>query len=167
MISIKTTALSFTFLAAAVMLGDHARAESSKPAEPPAEVEQPVGVAAAASSCPGTRIEHIATPSSSAPEAFLDIFFDSSTGDNCAMMVGAGSAAGHASSIEVCLIRCKETSPGPTCTVDAEQCDSGAFHSFAGPVSIHAPGKCISAFGDLTFNGTTFFAELLGASHCG
>src|SRR3954471_20011357 len=111
MTTIKMTALSFTFSAASVMLGDHARAESSKTAEPPtAELEQPAELVTSSSSCSGTRIEHIATPSSSAPEAFLDIFFDSSTGNNCAMMVGAGSAAGHASFIDVCLIRCKETS---------------------------------------------------------
>lgn len=167
MTTIKMAVIPFAFLAVAVIHSGLVSAESSQTTEQPAAVEQPTGVAASLSSCPGTRIEHIPTPSSASPDAFLDVFFDSSTGNNCAMMVAAGSASGHASFIDVCLIRCKETSPGPTCTPDAEQCDSGAFHFFAGPVFVHAPGHCIQAFGDITFNGTTFFAELLGASHCG
>jgi hypothetical protein len=121
----------------------------------------------AGSSCPGTRIEHIPLKPGSPALGFLDVYFDSATGNNCALTVSAGSAAGKASSIDVCLIRCKETSPGPICTFDGESCDSGPFHSFAGPVFEHAPGHCISAFGDLQFGNTFVSAELSGATHCG
>jgi hypothetical protein len=166
---IKLIALPFAFLAAAVMHGGCVGAESGKEAEDPmAEAEPTAEVAAlSGSSCPGGRIEHIAMKSGSTTFAFLDVYFDSSTGSNCAMTVAAGSAAGHATSIDVCLVRCKETSPGKTCTFDGDSCDAGPFHSFAGPVFEHAPGQCISAFGDLTFSGITVSGDLVGATHCG
>lgn len=122
--------------------------------------------AAAGSRCPGRRIEHIPVKSGSRTLGFLDIFFDSVTGNNCAMTVATGNVSGHATFINVCLFRCKQTSPGPTCTFDAVQCDSGAFHFFAGPVSVHAPRRCISAFGDITFRGATGSGKLSGAKHC-
>ena len=128
---------------------------------------------AALSSCPGTRIEHIPMKSGLATYAFLDIYYDRSSGRNCAMTVSAGSAAGHATSIEVFLTRCRETSPSTRCTVDGtpqidpNPSDPGPFHTFAGPVLVSAPGKCIYAYGYLKFNSVEVFAQLPGASHCG
>jgi hypothetical protein len=167
MTTIKMAVLSFAFLAAAAVHSGRAGAEPGKAAEDPmAEAEHTADVAALSSSCPGVRIEHLPMTSGSTTYAFLDVYFDSSTGNNCAKTVSAGPAAGNASFIEVCLDRCTQTSPGSTCTADVEQCDRGAFHSFAGPVSVHAPGHCITAFGDLTFNNVFVSGELVGATHC-
>jgi len=174
MTTIKMVAIPFAFLAAAVIHGGCVGAESDQEAEEPmAEAEPTAEVAAALSSCPGGRIEHIPMNSGSTTLAFLDVFFDSSTGNNCAMTVAAGNASGHATSIDVLLVRCKETSPGPTCTFDGtpqtdpNPSDPGPFHFFAGPVLVNAPGHCIFAKGDLTFNGVTVHGFLPGAAHCG
>jgi hypothetical protein len=161
MTTTKMVAIPFAFLAAAVMYSGRASAE-----EPMAGVEDTAEVAAAASSCPGNQIEHIPVMSGSTTFGFLDIYFDSSTGNNCAMTTATGSASGHATFIDVCLFRCKQTSQGSACTVEVARCDPGAFHFFAGPVSVHAPGQCISAFGDITFNGVTGSGALRGATHC-
>ncbi|HEX7838863.1 MAG TPA: hypothetical protein VF469_15405, partial [Kofleriaceae bacterium] len=119
MTTIKMAVIPFTFLAAVVM---HAGCTGAKPGqeaeEPMAEAEPTEEVAVALTSCPGGRIEHIPMDSGSTTLAFLDVFFDSSTGNNCAMTVAAGNASGHASSIDVLLVRCKEASPGPTCTFE-------------------------------------------------
>jgi hypothetical protein len=165
----------FAFFAAGVMHGGCVGAESGKDGEDPtADTESaPDAVTALSSSCPGVRIEHIPMKSGSTTLAFLDIFFDSSTGNNCAMTVAAGSVSGHASAIDVLLVRCTETSPSLTChfdgspQVDPNPSDPGPFHFFAGPVSVHAPGHCIFAQGHLTFNGVTVQGFLPGASHCG
>lgn len=167
MTMIKTIVLPFAFLGAAVMHSGRAGAEPGQAAkESLAGAEQTAELGALATSCPGVRIEHIPMKSGSTTYAFLDVYFDSSTGNNCARTVSAGPAAGNASFIDVCLIRCTQTSPGPTCTVDAKQCDGGDFHSFAGPVFVHAPGTCISAFGDLAFGNVFVSGELAGATHC-
>lgn len=167
MTTIKMVAIPSVFLAAAVMYAGCMGAETDQEAAVPT-----IAVSAALTSCPGVRIEHIPMNSGSTTLAFLDIFFDSSTGNNCAMTVAAGSASGHASSIDVFLVRCKETSPGP-CTFDGtpktdpNPSDPGPFHFFAGPVLVNAPGHCIFAVGDLTFNGVTVHGSLPGAAHCG
>jgi hypothetical protein len=167
MTTIKLVAVSFACLAAAVMHSGSAGAEPGKETQGPMGEAENTAEAAplAASSCSGSRIEHIAMGPPT--YGYLDIYFDSSTGNNCAMAVASGAASGHASFIEVCLARCKQTSPGATCTPDEEECDAGPYHFFAGPVFVHAPGQCISAFGELTFNGVTVSAALPGASHCG
>lgn len=163
MTTIKLTAILFTFFAAAVMHDGPAGAEPSKEIEGPMADAEHTPEAAALSSCPGILRNQIAMKSGSTTLGFLNVYFDSSTGDNCAMTVAAGPASGHATFIDVCLARCTQTSPGSGCTADAEQCDAGDFHFFAGPVFVHAPGHCISAAGILTFNGSTVSADLPAA----
>src|ERR1700753_2807932 len=162
--------LSFAFLGAAVMHGGWAGAEPGKTdGNPTAEIEDTAGAVALASSCSG------GAHRAHSDDVGLDdlclsrcLFrqFDSSTGNNCAMTVAAGPAYGHASFIDVVLYRCKQTSPGPTCTYDADPGDPGEYQFFAGPVSVHAPGRCISAFGELTYGNVTVYGELAGAKHC-
>jgi hypothetical protein len=170
MTTIKMAAVSFACLAAAVMHSGSAGAEPGKETQGSigAEDENTAEVAPlSASSCSGTRIEHIPMRSGSTIYAYLDVYYDSSTDDNCAMTVGNGAAYGHATEIDVCLARCTQTSPGATCTPDAEPCDPGAYHSYAGPVIVHAPGRCISAAGYLIYDGIFVSGQLPGATHCG
>lgn len=167
MTTIKMMVISFTFLVTAVMHAGCMDAESDpEAARSMAEAEHTTEVAASGSSCPGNLIQSIPVKSGSSTFGSLDIYFDSSTGNNCAKTTATGSASGNATFIDVCLTRCKETSSGPNCTVDSIQCDPGAFHFFAGPVFEHAPGQCISANGDIVFNGVQAFGDLPGASHC-
>ncbi len=167
MTTIKSAAILFTCLTAAFMYGGRVSAEpSTKTQELTAEVEHAAEAAASGTSCPGNLIQSVPVTSGSSTFGSLNIYFDSSTGNNCAMTVATGNAAGNASFIEVCLTRCKETSPGPSCTTDLIVCDPGAFHFFAGPVSVHAAGQCISANGEIVFNGVPARASLQGATHC-
>lgn len=167
MTTIKIVAIPFMFLAAAVMHGGCASTEpGTQTEEPTADVDHAAAAAASESSCPGNLIQSVPVTSGSSTFGSLDIYFDSSTGNNCAMTVATGSVSGHASFIEVCLTRCKETTQGPDCTTDEVVCDPGPYHFFAGPVSVHAPGQCISADGEIVFNGISARKSLEGATHC-
>lgn len=173
MTMIKMAVLPFTFLAAVVHGGCVGAESGIETEEQMAESAPTAETAASLSSCPGVRIEHIPMKSGSTTLGFLDVYFDGSTGKNCAMTLAAGSASGHATSIDVFLTRCKQTSPSLTCTFDGtpvfepNASHPGPFHSFAGPVLLSAAKKCIYAEGGLTFNGVTVFVRLPGASHCG
>lgn len=121
-----------------------------------------------AAGCSGTRIEHIPVKYGSSTYGYLDVYYNSATGKNCAMTRTTGAAYGNASYIDVYLARCTQTSSGSTCTVDSSVTDSGAFRYYAGPVSLSAANRCIFADGFIIYNGKAAYARTYpAASHCG
>jgi hypothetical protein len=166
-----------TIVAAAALLtgcvGAETEDDMSYEDEPEARVESEAeGTAALASSCSGTLIEHIPLKNGTATYGYLDVYYNGSTGKNCAMTRAAGSAYGNATRISVVLIRCQQTTSGSNCTYDPAAgdrvVDDGAYHYYAGPVELSAAGRCIWAAGDLWYNGVKVHAQTSPlASHCG
>jgi hypothetical protein len=135
----------------------------------------------ATGSCPGSRIEHVPVKVGTTVLSYLNVYYDSSTGKNCARNDKTSVMAGNPSYTYVVLQRCSQTVPGSSCTVTAEQEDPalGAWDtwyvSYAGPVTVSAAGHCIHAMAassDSWFQGPPLYTPYFGstspyASHCG
>lgn len=74
----------------------------------------------------------------------IHIYYDSSTGENCAV-AAAGSALSGRSGIymSVTIFKCAETSTSPTCTYVSSDVDHDYYYYYAGPVTMYAPHNCI------------------------
>ncbi|MFG2882992.1 hypothetical protein ACGFYV_11935 [Streptomyces sp. NPDC048297] len=98
----------------------------------------------------------------------IHLFYDSSTGRNCAVNV-ATSAGGYGTSERtmVYLAECSGTTLS-SCTSSfiTSDIDSGYFAYYAGPVSIPAAGHCILVSGAREHNGVNAGAQF-GPVHCG
>jgi len=111
---------------------------------------------ASAAWCSGTRIEHLPIGSSDNrlpygyTVAHLDVYWNGSTGKNCAMVVGYGQYYGRLLGAGVGLRSCGETRPSRSCTTRYEDHDYGQFHYYAGPVYVEARRRCIYAYGQAT-----------------
>ena len=83
----------------------------------------------------------------------LKVFYNGSTGNNCAQFEHVGPAAGVTRYTSVLLQRCSQVNPGNGCTVTAQQFDEGNYSSYAGPVSVYAPNNCVRAYGEIYWAG--------------
>jgi hypothetical protein len=111
---------------------------------------QATGPAAAATGpCAGSRIAHIGAYESGTILSWLNIYWDSSTGKNCARddKDSAASTYGYPGLADVWLARCSQSTQGNTCTVVAQVEDSQwTYKYYAGPVYMPAAGHCIDSF---------------------
>ena len=130
---------------------------------------------AQAAGCSGTLIEHRAIRGDRTGNLFgyLDVYYDSSTGRNCARAVSSSRTWGVRKPMFVGLYKCSQTNPG-RCSVVARAEDRsgqryGSYQYYAGPVSLHAKGHCIAARGDIIFkgeHGDGLTPNYPGGSHC-
>ncbi|MFE0457850.1 hypothetical protein ACFW1A_01150 [Kitasatospora sp. NPDC058965] len=105
----------------------------------------------------------------------LYVYYDSSTGDNCA--VNVANSAGYYGTLtykDVTLKECAETSPSvschPTSTVADPTTPYTRYYDYAGPVRLHAPGHCIYADGTLSNPANNYLAVAVvnpQATFCG
>ncbi|MER5629395.1 hypothetical protein [Streptomyces nitrosporeus] len=81
------------------------------------------------------------------------VYYDSSTGRNCAVTV-KNSTGGYGSTswTSVTLAVCKTSTAGSPCYTDGQPTvtDGGYYKQYAGPVSVSAAGKCIKLFGQIS-----------------
>lgn len=131
--------------------------------------------------CPGSRIEHVPVKVGTTVLSYLNVYYDASTGKNCARNDKTGVMAGSPSYTYVLLQRCSQTVQGSSCTVTAEQEDPALgdwdtwYVSYSGPVFVSAANHCIHAMAassDSWFQGppsrTPYFGSTSPyASHCG
>ncbi|GIH21538.1 hypothetical protein Raf01_97100 [Rugosimonospora africana] len=142
--------------------------------------------AQAANGCSGSRIEHIAMHDDTYGYlmAYLDVYYDSSTGNNCAATVATGDLSyGVLKGMYVILVKCSQTTPNRTsCTNIGSQRDPasagtyGNYYYYAGPVTVYSPNNCIFAEGSIEsyWNngatthsyGSTRVSTGYQASHC-
>lgn len=96
------------------------------------------------SACHGALRRSIAA----APYAELDVYWEASTGMNCAMMVHTGAAYNKPAKTSVSITRLGK-SAGSTVTAT----NRGTFRFYAGGVRVKARGVCISATGTMEYKG--------------
>lgn len=96
--------------------------------------------------------------------AALKVFYNGSTGNNCAQFEHLGPAAGVTRYTSVLLQRCSQTAPGNGCTVNAQAFDEGYYSSYAGPVHVYAPNNCVRARGQIDWGGAirTVWTPVIG-----
>ncbi|WP_157538025.1 hypothetical protein [Kitasatospora azatica] len=100
----------------------------------------------------------------------VHLYYDSATGNNCAVNVKAGSLYGISSYVDVTLEECAQDS-GSSCTTVAISADPGGasplYKYYAGPVSVPGRGHCIRLFAETdNANSTDDGTIYLGPFHC-
>lgn len=124
-------------------------------------------------SCVGTLVQHTALKgdSSGTVLGYLDIYWDSATGQNCAMTQSSSATYGVAKSMTVEMWECVTDTPnansdcsgvGGTGVSDF----SLSFRYYAGPVSTPGSGHCIDALGQVIMSNGDLAEYDTGASHC-
>ncbi len=125
-----------------------------------------VGVAPAAEAgsgtCGGSLIARkVAHDGNGTAVGELVVYYNSSTGNNCARFNHLGPSYGVARETNVFIERCLTNNPNNDCfnTGGPSDYDNGTYAYYAGPVSVHAPNKCVRAFGYILWNGARRNAE--------
>jgi hypothetical protein len=105
-------------------------------------------------SCSGTLVIHKNLNYSGTKIGELDVYFNSSTGVNCAKMNHGGPTWGVARETWAYIGKCEETNPTGTChlVTDDKDLDPDARY-YAGPVSVNAGNHCITASGYIYWQG--------------
>ncbi|MFJ3716678.1 hypothetical protein [Streptomyces sp. NPDC090057] len=124
---------------------------------------------AAAYGCAGSEIDTYAVKTSGGTQySTIHLFYDSSTGNNCAVNVattagGYGTAEKTMVNISVCSGTTLSSCVGGQITNKA---DVGNYQYYAGPVSVHAANHCILVSGSREHNGVNA-GNQWGPVHCG
>ncbi|WP_225850067.1 hypothetical protein [Streptomyces sp. HPF1205] len=95
--------------------------------------------------CSGSEIgSYPVTTSGGTNYGTIHIYYDSSTGNNCAVAVGSSAVSGKSDIyMSVTVFKCAETSISPTCTYVSSDIDHDYYYYYAGPVTMYAPSNCI------------------------
>ncbi|MGC0313198.1 hypothetical protein [Kitasatospora acidiphila] len=128
------------------------------------------GTASASSwGCSGTEVASypLVRPDTGTTYSYVHLFWDSSTGYNCAVNVKVGSLYGVQTSTSVELDECAQDAPGNCTVVGNPAVDNGAYSYYAGPVRVYGQGHCIQLKAD-TWDQDDNLAgyNSLGGYHC-
>jgi hypothetical protein len=128
---------------------------------------------AATGNCAGSLIESRNLNVGGKKVGELDVYYDRSTGKNCARMNHAGETWGKRLTTRVWIGICSETEPNDeVCHYDpaTDAVDQGAYRYYAGPATtkVSAAGRCIAASGYLWIDGRRYAARTKPwVGHCG
>ena len=89
----------------------------------------------------------------------LDVYYNSSTGYNCAYTQGFGVARGTSTVKGVTIYGCSNSKPASGCNSPREVTDEGNYLYYAGPVGVYAKGKCIAAIGHIAWKGKDYYTD--------
>ena len=104
--------------------------------------------ASAATSCSGSLIRSQTIKNSAGTAiAYLRVYWNSSTGRNCAETRHASSTWGKSRKTAVYIVKCTQTTPTGCTETTADDYDGGYFKYYAGPVSVYSPKNCVRASG--------------------
>lgn len=125
-----------------------------------------------ATACSGSLIESRNLVYGTTKIGELDVYYNSSTGRNCAKMNHAGPTWGHALPTYVYISVCYETVAGGKCTQipGSQDDDYGTYAYYAGPVDTQTSsrGRCIAATGYITYAGYNRWVPISPyPGHCG
>ncbi|GHO93892.1 hypothetical protein KSF_039400 [Reticulibacter mediterranei] len=113
----------------------------------------------------------------------VDLYYNRSTGYNCAWTRASGPASSGTKEMRVFLDVCGKAvgdpsdhtapsgttnKPGVPCNPSEQDYDTGNYHSYAGPVAVSAKGVCIAITGSIQWKGTVYWGGSDSkTSHCG
>jgi hypothetical protein len=125
------------------------------------------------SSCVGTLVQDtpLVGETSGKTLGYAELYWDASTGQNCAMTVSNSATWGVSKYMGVWLTRCLTDTPSTTVACAPEGSNtpskygSGTFSYYAGPVSVSAAGYCVSFMGEIAYNNEVAVYDSPG-SHC-
>ncbi|MEU2627847.1 hypothetical protein [Kitasatospora sp. NPDC007106] len=123
---------------------------------------------AGAYGCAGGEIDTSPVKAGSTTFGTIHPYYDPSTGDNCAVNV-ATSAGGYGVDkyTAMTIIRCKQTPPTGTCSIDDVRVGAKEYKYYAGPVKLQAADHCINVVGRVDYNGSYASGGSVGGVHCG
>jgi hypothetical protein len=85
----------------------------------------------------------VRTPSG-AVFSYVHLYWNGSTGKNCAVNVKTGSLYGIATNTGLVITECVEDTPGGNCNpLGKDDPQNGNFRYYAGPVSVSGVGHCV------------------------
>jgi hypothetical protein len=133
---------------------------------------------ASAAGCSGNLVGHHPVRNAAGELlAHVDIYYDSSTGYNCARLNSYDGWWGRRKWMYIELYTCRETTdPGDSCTQYGSGSryfdnDGGDFQYYAGPVSVYGRGHCIGwnalSWKQPSSGSAAGNAQENGAGHCG
>ena len=124
-------------------------------------------------SCVGTLVQD--TPligeQSGKTLGYAELYWDASTGQNCAMTVSSSATWGIPKDMGVWLTRCltdtpsSETVCAPENSNTPSKYDDNTYSYYAGPVSIPGAGYCVTFMGEIAYNNEVAVYDSPG-SHC-
>lgn len=124
--------------------------------------------------CVGSLVEGDALRTSTGTVlGYLNIYWDASTGQNCATVTSSSLDWGISKPMGVAIVECQTDTPNTACNAigpgivkDPPAGPGNPNYSYnAGPVSVPAVGHCIRAGGEVIFNGQTALYNT-PTSHC-
>jgi hypothetical protein len=115
----------------------------------------PATAADAATSCSGNLVLTKDLMYNQTKIGELDIWYNSSTGVNCAKMNHGGPTWGVARDTWVYIAKCRATTNTGTCEVTADDHQEQVVQYYAGPVSVTAGSHCVQANGWIYWDGAT------------
>jgi len=119
--------------------------------------------------CSGSQIDTYNVNHGSTLFGVVHLYYNSSTGKNCAVTVKtAAGGYGTKSQIDVVIDRCATpgSHPGYDCYSLAKVDDSGNYAEYAGPVSLSAAGSCIAVYGYVSTPNYVSADVQTGPVHC-
>lgn len=115
-----------------------------------AAVVQAHPAAAATGSCPGTQIASYPVTYETLRMGTIYLYWDASTGENCAENVAYGSFYGRSGKdMSVSLSACAYDAQGDCQTVGTVHYDNGEYLYYAGPVFVSAEHLCVVVYGQI------------------
>lgn len=111
--------------------------------------------------CGGNLIDYKPIMAGSKQIGQLQLYYNNSTGKNCAIAYHGGDTWGVRSYTYVVLQTCPSAACSSARIVASED---GQFRYQAGPIRTDGAGKCVAGYGQIRYNGTDYSAITSG--HC-
>ena len=105
--------------------------------------------------------------------SYVHLFYDPSSGDNCAVNVKTGSLYGTPTLTKVKLSVCANSAPATYCSgwnlpSQEDPTDDNTLYSYyAGPVKVPGAGHCIAVYAETDRTASDYGTYWSGAFHCG
>ncbi len=112
-----------------------------------------------AGDCAGNLIWHKNVMAGATKVGELDVYYNASTGVNCAKVNHGGPSWGVATLTYMNYYVCQETNPGPHCTPIDHKADQGQYAYYAGPLKFTPGNHCLWAGGYIAWQGDVREAE--------
>ncbi|GAB3592626.1 hypothetical protein GCM10027446_13550 [Angustibacter peucedani] len=93
----------------------------------------------------------------------LVVYYNASTGNNCARFNHIGPSYGVARETNVFIEKCPTNNPARNCFLAGGPNDSdlATYAYYAGPVQVHSPSTCVRVYGYIRWNGAVRDVEVI------